>query len=183
VAAVCRPGRIESGGIAVNHPSVSVTPASWAPEVDAPALHLLRRDDTAVVCTDIVHRFDTETLTESASDALLVVVIGMKTTDPAGGEDWRMRLAQRQEYGRVRPFPRVYQNRRWTGADLDAVATAEGGRSAGDCVLLRVRCPAHLGVELFDSVRHRNDDQRLWRVVEIVERFGDGRIDQEIGLR
>lgn len=183
VAAIFRPGRIEGGSIAVNHPSVSVAPASWAPEADAPALHLLRRSDPTHVLAEIVHRFDTETLTESASDALLVVVIGMKTTDPAAGEDWRMRVAQRQEYGRVRPFPQVYQNPRWTGGDLDAVATAEGGRSAGDTVLLRVRCPAHLGVELFDSVRYRNDDQRLWRVVEIVERFGDGRIDQEIGLR
>lgn len=181
VAAVFRPGRIEGGGIAVNHPSVSVL-AAPATGVDAPSLHLLRRNDTAYVYPEIVHRFDAETLTESVADARLAVAIGMKTTDPAQGEDWRMRLAQRQRLGRVRPLPLVYHNRRWTGQRLDAVATAEAGRALAHTPRLCVRCPAHLGVELFDSVRHRNDDQAVWRVVEIVERFADGRIDMEIGL-
>jgi hypothetical protein len=183
IAAVVRPGRLESGDIATNHPSVSIVAARWDAGGATPVLHLVHRTEAVNVWANIVHYLDDETLTEATTDSVIAVAIGMRTSDPADGEDWRVQVTDAHQYGRVRPHPLALRNRRWTSADLEAVAAAAAGQAQGGTPRLRVRCPAHLGIELFDPVIVHNDDPRMWRLTALTEVFVNGRIDQELGLR
>ena len=178
VAALLRPGRLETGGIVTGHPSVSIVPAA----AGEPSLHLLRWRETDSVCAVPVHRIEGERLTESASDGVIAVAWGMLSTDPTQGEDWRVQIAATSGYGRVRPHPLVRRNRRWTGTTLQAVVAADAAKAQAGRSRIWVHCPAHLGVELWDvAIAHNGVDTGL-RVTALDERFSDGRIEQEIGL-
>jgi hypothetical protein len=179
LAVIVRPGRMESGVIADDPLAVAVTPT-----VDNP--HEYGGD--AVVSFADIGGWSAQypalthpahwTERRGAAARTLVVALGMLPDGVLGGEDWRAGLTG--GFDGVRPQAVVHVNRGWAAAQLDAVVEAERQRELVRHVRLRLRCPAHVGLELYDKAQAF--DVETCRIIGITETWQGGRLEQEVEM-
>ena len=175
---VVRPGRHEGGGIATDHPAVSVVEAAADPYADTGvSANFVAFGVEGLNYAGVDHPLGRYRC-RSLSERLLTVAVGMLAGVVGESEDWRAGLTG--GYDGVRPRLSVRVGRGWGGVQLEAVVEAERRRRMVADVAVWLQCPAHVGLELYDLVAFRDDER--FRVISIREVYERGRLEQEVEL-